>query len=258
MKEFRWHRGEHEEFYKKINRFNAKIKRAKERGYEYDLPSQLSYKEELNKILKTKGYTREQFNKQIKYIDTFLSKDALDIKKGNRGAKIPVWEFKHIKNEVLPQINKTRMEQKKKLQQEEATDRGKKLGVKVQDMPDLATNRIREKKFNWKGMSTPDFEKFKESLGEYNRTLEQWDKQMQENYLKAIEHEMDSKDAETLLKIIKKLPQQEVIKNIYNDVNLGFTFVYSRADYDQRFNALHQAWKRISKEYNKRQEQKEK
>lgn len=250
MKLFSWRRGEHEEFYNKINRFNRKISQAKKNGFKYDLPEKLSYKEQLNKILKTKDYTRNEFNNLIKFIDNFLNKNALDLKKGERGAKIPLWEIKDIKTKVKS-INKVRNEQKKMLQDEQATDRGKNLGVKVKEIPDLATNKIADKTFNWKRMSMADFEKFKETLWEFGQSIEDKNNQMYENYYAAIDNEMDSKDAKSLKKLIDKLPQEVVIKKIYTDLNLGFKFVYSKADYDQRYTALKRAWTKIGKDYKK-------
>lgn len=249
MSLFRWKKGEHEAWYKKINRFNKKIKEAIKSGYKYDLPEAKDYKTELNRILSDKDYTREHFNKEMKFIDNFLNKNALDLKKGQRGARIPVWEFKDIKNRVLPQINKKRMEQKKRLQEEEATDRGKKIGYKAKEVEELATNRIREKSFNWKYMSNKDFEKFKETLWEFNQSIEESDKQMYRNYKKAIYHELDTKDAWELRKLVNSVPVEYAIKKIYNDLNLGFNFVYSKVDYDNRYRALKGAWKQIVKDY---------
>lgn len=248
MSLFRWHKGEHDSFYNKIQRFNNKIKKAIKEGYSNTLPKQLNYKEELNKILSNKNYTRGEFNNKISSIDNFLNSNALDIKKGTRGAKIPMWEFKEVKKQVK-EINKKRMIQKHKLEEEEATDRGKKIGYKVKDIPDLATNKIREKNFNWRRMATKDFEMFKETLWEFDQSIEEMDKQMERNYRLAIAREFDLKDAKTLMRIVDRLPQSLIIKKIYNDLNLGFKFVYSKADYDERMKALRQAWLQIEKEY---------
>lgn len=252
MSLFKWHKGEHNEWFNKIKRFNEKIKRSLNKDYKHDLPNTINYKTELNKILSDKNYTREEFNRQMKFIDNFLSKNALDIKKGTRGAKIPIWEFKEVKAKTR-EINKKRMIQKHRLEEEEATDRGVGMGIKVKDKPDLATNKIREKSFNWKRMSTTDFEKFKETLWEFDESIENMEKQMYDNYLKAIENEMGvgSIESKVLHELVKDLPMEVVIKKIYNDLNLGFKFVYSKSDFDIRFKTLRKAWVKINKDYQK-------
>lgn len=248
MSKFRWHKGEHDSFYNKIKSFNRKIDKARQEGYSNNLPDKLDYKKELNNILSNKDYSRGEFNSKINYIENFMNKNALDIKKGTRGAKIPIWEFKDVKKQVK-EINRKRMIQKHKLEEEEATDRGKKIGYKVKEIPDLATNKIREKNFNWKRMASSDFEMFKKTLWEFNEKIEDMDKQMERNYRLAVTREFDLRDAKTLIRVLDRLPQELIIRKIYNDLNLGFKFTYSKADYDEKVKALNQGWLEIEKEY---------
>lgn len=250
---FTWRRGEHESFFNKIKKFNSKIGRAIKNGYNFNLPDKINYKKELNKILKEKYYSRREFNNTMKKIDIFLEKDSLDINKSNKGAKIPNWELNQINKVILPEINRKRMIQKKKFQEDTATDRGKPMKgkPKVKDVPDLSTNKIKKMKFNWKNKSMNDFEKFKETLWEYDESLQRQDKQMYKNYKKAIYHEMNTKDAWELRNLVNQVPVDFAIRKIYNDLNLGFGFVYSKAEYDNRLEALKQGWTNIIKDYNK-------
>ena len=105
MSLFRWRKGEHENWIKKINRFNRKIDKAAKEGYTGELPKKISYKESLLTVLK-QGFTRREFNNQLKTIDIFLEKDSLDTIKNNHGAVAPKWQLDTIKKVILPDINR--------------------------------------------------------------------------------------------------------------------------------------------------------
>jgi hypothetical protein len=251
MSLFRWRTGEHEEYIRKINRFNKKIERAEKEGYNGELPLKINYKERLDNILSEKDYSRREFNNQIKTIDIFLEKNSLDIISNKKGLSVPKWEKDTIEKVILKDINKGAKEFKK--QNEEIT--------KIKEKQGLNPDQTRVRKLNFENKSQRDFDMFIETFNDFNRTNEAKNKATTEGYFKAIENEIGSKNnvnALALKGLMEQLPEDVIASNALFNERTMFDFVYSVDDYENRFKTIHTEWTNIYKEYIKEEEKKEK
>lgn len=244
---FKWRKGEHEEFYKKINAYNRKISKAKKEGYNNALPDRLNYKEELNKILSNKEYSRREFNNTVNLIDIFLEKDSLEINKSKRGAIAPNWQIKQIKKVILPEINKSNQELKKIGEE--------KSGFKEKTR--LNPNATRKRKLNFENKSMNDFEMFIKTFNDFNKPNSEKMKNTKEGYIKAIENELGKNTIESLsLKgILEQLPNDVIFANAIYNPNTEFRFVYSRDEAEIRYKKIKNSWSGILKDYNKQQKE---
>lgn len=257
---FRWRKGEHENWIKKINRYNRKIDKAKKEGYENTLPEKISYKDSLKKILSSKEYSRREFNNQMKMIDIFLEKDSLTLEKSKKGAIAPKWQLEQISKVILPDINKTNQQYKKMAE--------KITGIKEKDK--LNDNATRKRKLNFDYKSKNDFEMFVQTFNEFNKSIESRTQKTKEGYLKALANEIGGANSEdkmadynkvgylALTGILETLPDDVIAANALYNRKVQFDFVYSCDDMKNRFKNIREEWINIAKDYNKEQEKKEK
>jgi hypothetical protein len=244
MSLFRWKKGEHENWIKKINRFNRKVEQAKKSGYSAELPDKISYTQTLKSILSNKDYTRREFNNQMKMIDIFLEKDSLEVVKSKRGANAPKWQLEQIKKVILPDINKTHFEVKKIGEE--------KSGFK--EKADLNPNETRKRKLNFENKSQKDFEMFVQTFSDYNNPTETIIKRTKEGYYKAVENEMGGENNPHALAIkglLDQLPDDVIMANAIYNPNTEFRFVYSKDDEIIRYKKIKNAWTKIYKDYMK-------
>jgi hypothetical protein len=248
---FKWGKGEHEEWYRKIKAFNRKIDKAKKEGYAGELPLKINYRERLNNILNEKEYSRTEFNNQKKAIDIFLEKDSLEIVKSKRGAIAPKWELDTINKVILKDINKNNLEFKK--QAEKIV--GKKEKTKLND------NETRIRKLKFDNKSKNDFEMFIETFNDFNKDITTKNNEIKAGYLKAIKNEIGGEEninAKALNAIIEKLPVEVVSANAILNERTEFNFIYSKDEYDKRFKILHNEWTKIYKKYQREENKKQK
>ena len=239
---FSWKKGEHENWFSKINRFNRKVEQAKKNGYTGELPEKISYAKTLKSILSNKEYTRREFNNQMKMIDIFLEKDSLEVVKSKRGAKAPKWQIDQIKKVILPDINKSNKELKK-------------IGVEksgFKEKSKLNPNETRKRKLNFENKSQNDFDMFIKTFNDFNKPTELKMSQTKEGYLKAIKNELGKSTPQSLALqgIVDQLPPDIVFANATYNPNTEFRFVYSKDEADVRYKKLRNTWRKILKMYN--------
>ena len=205
-----------------------------------------SYKEELNKILSNKNYSRREFNNTIKLMDIFLEKDSLEVIKSKKGAYAPKWELEQIRKVILPDINKSNLEFKKQNEN----------NSKFKEKKKLNPNETRKRKLNFDYKSQSDWDMFVKTFSDFNRSLEVKTENTKNGYYKALENEL-GKDGElgalAIKGILDQLPDEIISANALYNPNAQFRFVYSKDDYKIRFKNIKNEWTRILKDYNKEQ-----
>lgn len=249
MGNIRWRKSELKDLQKKINNYNAKIKRLQKKNYAEDLlPEKISFAKIRDSIT-----NREDYKRELELIKSFTNRYSENIAfKSDRGAKIPVFMKKQIEIK-LKQINKLREEEKSIFGNLEATDRGKGMGVKAIDTSLTNIHHLNPKQFKKEHMSRKDLWAFNESLKEYDIKKDKRYSMYKSSYYKAIYSVfgdgLGEDKAEELIEILEQLPPEKIIEKYYTDINMDIDFIYERVDLILRYEALMESWSSTLKKY---------
>lgn len=240
MSNIRWRAKDKIAIRKKLNAYNSKLKREMKKGTDVDLlPEKLSMKE-----LKSRIKIREDFNREMGFMDDFTNRYSMNLHKTERGGLIPTW-FIHQAETKIKQINKDRRKQLKTYENMMATDRNMPLGVKAKEVRPEVFEQFSPKKLNLKYMSKNDFRAYKEGLVEYYVTKEQKDEDYRKNLYKSIDNHYPPEKAERLKRLLDNLSTDVIVQKYYTDENLDIKINYDRSDNDILFSNVFQGWQSV-------------
>lgn len=242
MANIRWRQTDEIKLKKKVQSFNAKITRELKKGTEAALlPKKIKYKD-----VKSKIFTRADYNREFDLLDDFTDRNALKVEKTKRGGKVPLW-LKRNTETKLKVINQRRKEQREIYESLPLTDRNTPIDEQSQFYRDSNLNQFNEKKVNWENKSAKDIEKFQEGLIEYDITKEMKDQLYRENYYKSLDENYTPEQARTLKDILSDVDTDVLVNKYYTDLNMDIKFNYDESDRDIRFRELIKAWSSVQK-----------
>jgi hypothetical protein len=248
----KWRESDSEKLINKIEKFNDKIYRTRNRHPELAdiLPDTIKKEDRLQKIEELKALPRSEFNKYINSLDRFTHKGAEKAITSATGNTVTRWE----KNEValkVAQINRERTKERKAVEQLEATTRGQKIGLKRGEMGSERLNELRPKKFDFnKIRGGKEWEKFKASVDK-QASPEARDKRMEEykqNYIQGLKNAFGDY-ANDIIDIINDLPADVVVQTYYGEQEATIEFFYEPQEMDFKLDVLEGIWQGVSDEY---------
>lgn len=237
----RWRKKDEILLRKKIRNYNAKIDRLrKNNNFQNNLlPEKLKYKDVKNNINE-----RRDFKTQLSLINALTKRGSEKIYKSTRGLQVPQFEIKQNKIKER-EINRKRDIQIKRYKEMGITDRNKSLGFDTEDTAMHLNDLIRHKKYNYKNKSKNEYEAYKNSLKEYNITIEQLNERYRENLYKSIESGQSGytpEQIEKLKSLLDKIDTQTIVDKYYTDINMNITFNYELSENEGKFETYFDAW----------------
>jgi hypothetical protein len=248
-----WRESDAEKLAREVERFNAKIYRAKSRHPEIAdiLPNTIKKEDKAKLIEELKIKPRSEFNKTINSLDRFTRRGAEQEIVSKTGNRVTRWE----KNEVamkVAQINRERTIERKKVEAMEATSRGEKIGLKRGEMGSERLNELQPKKFDFdKIKGGKEWERFKASVNK-QASPEARDTRKElfkENYLKALDS-VYGDYASDIKSLIEALPADVVVDTYYREQEASIDFHYDKIEMDFKLEILDGIWQGVSDEYN--------
>jgi hypothetical protein len=247
-----WRESDAEKLTKEVERFNAKIYRARYNHPELKdiLPDTIKKEDKARMIEEAQTKPRSEFNKMINSLDRFTRRGAEQEIVSATGNRVTKWE----KNEVslkVAQINRERTRERKAVENMEATSRGKSLGMKRGEMGSERLNELKPKKFDFdKIRGGKEWEKFKASV-EKMASPEARDAKMEAykaNYLKGL-RDTFGEHASDIIDIIENLPADVVVKTYYREQEATIDFFYESQEMELKLEILDGIWQGVQEEY---------
>lgn len=241
---FRWRKGELEKLDKGIKQFNARLKALEKKGFSSStLPAKMNYYETRDFIIQNNENPRKYLEEQFKMIKILRDKKNEKTVKSERGLKLPVFTKKILEIKVKA-INREREKSKKYYEQFEPTSRGEKIHDSNRDTED----KFRPKKFNWKNMSTKDFEMNLKTYGEYSTLKSDRNKLYRDNFYKAMINKMTDEEFKNLKPILDNIPTDELVKQYYVDRDMSIGFFYEPSDRELLMESIIESWTNLATE----------
>lgn len=216
----RWTENDLKELRRSVKNFNAKVKRLEDKynGSDVVLPERMSVKE-----LKEIVTTRRDLQRELKSLQSFTqrgSEEIVNIPNTNNNIEMTKWQREEMKKrEKL--INDKRYYRRKKLESQELSNQGEKLGYTRGDigMGKVEANQLRPTKAFTKSMD-------KYSIGEKMKHLfnesqsDYWHKRdilMRENFIKALEENFNPKDIKDVVNEIRNMDLNKFKDKLLSD-----------------------------------------
>lgn len=249
----KWRESDAEKLAKEVERFNAKIYRARHAHPETAdiLPATIKKADKIKMVEELKAKPRSEFKKEINSLDRFTRRGSEKVVESRTGNKVTRWE----KNEValkVRQINRERTIERKKVEAMDATTRGEKIGLKRGEMGSERLSELQPKKFDFnKIKGGKEWERFKASVEKQaSPTARDTRKDLfKENYLKALDS-VYGDYASDVRAIIEALPANVVVDTYYREQEASIDFHYDKIEMDFKLEILDGIWQSVSDEYN--------
>lgn len=174
--------------------------------------------------------TRSEFNKQLKSIKRFLRPGAEKTVYTKGGIKTTKYEVNELRIKVAT-INRQRAKKLKEMAP--STEKG--------TMGSIRENNLRPKKFNLESMNEKAWKAFKETVEKQSKPSYWADKNKlyKKNYLEALKTEMSEHPKyHKLVDIVKKIPDDVLADEYYNNPLVQIDFVYGEEELNDRVEIL--------------------
>lgn len=232
----RWRESDIKELERVIKNFNAKLYRITKKNptaTEY-LPSRLNKQEVIDSI-----YSRRDYNRRITDFKAFSKRGAEDF--ANVGGKPATKWLSELWAKHQRIRNQQRAIRRKELEESPVYSRGRDTGVKRKEMGRIKENAVKTSKLDPKKMHKKEFEKawaaLEREISDKNRLAKM--ELYKANYLKAMIHEGYPQD---LYEFVASLPADLIADTLDIDTEATIDFVYSKAELEQRAQALWEVW----------------
>ncbi|MDD4439122.1 MAG: hypothetical protein PHS04_13990 [Tissierellia bacterium] len=228
-----------------MEKFNRKIYRERAAHPEKRdvLPDTIKTADKLAMMERFKQSPRSEFRKELKSLARFRKRGASDVITADTGNKVTRWE----KNEVaikVATINRARRREREAIEQLDATIKGKPIGLKRGEMMSERMIPLRPKQFNFENIrGGKEWEKYKELVDRLISPLEKAKRQemFKENYIKGLENVFGGY-ADEIIKKIKEIPAEDVLKTFYQEQEATIDFIYSPENLEMKLNVLNDVW----------------
>jgi hypothetical protein len=168
---------------------------------------------------------------------------AENVRVSKQGIKVSNWEYNETVNKVRA-INTIKRNERERVLQIEATDRGKPLGLTRAEMGSQRINELKPKKFNFdKIRPGKEWEKFKQTLEKMvmPKYTEQQMAQYKYNYIQAMLNVFGN-DALDLFDTIVHLDPEVFIRTYYQEEQASIDFIYDPVEQTAKLEILTEIW----------------
>lgn len=210
----KWRTKDRQQLSKVVRQFNAKLTRTLRKHPELKpyLPERLTVQR-----LKEQIKTRNDFNREVNSAKRFLKKGAEMPYTSESGIKTTEWERREIGIKVGV-INRRKARERK------AADVSTYKGT----MGSIRENNLLPKKYNIDKIRPSDWDKFVESVEKQVASTYSTEKQSRykANYIKGVQNIFSPADAQAIISIVSRIPDEEFTQLFYDDPVLQLDFVY--------------------------------
>lgn len=210
----KWRTKDRQQLSKVVQQFNAKLTRTLRKHPELKpyLPERLTVQG-----LKEQIKTRNDFNREVNSAKRFLKKGLEMPYTSESGIKTTVWERREIGIKVGV-INRRKARERK------AADVSTYKGT----MGSIRENNLLPKKYNIDKIRPSDWDKFVESVEKQVASTYSTEKQSRykANYIKGVQNIFSPADAQAIISIVSRIPDEEFTQLFYDDPVLQLDFVY--------------------------------
>lgn len=210
----KWRTKDRQQLSKVVQQFNAKLTRTLRKHPELKpyLPERLTVQG-----LKEQIKTRNDFNREVNSAKRFLKKGAEMPYTSESGIKTTEWERREIGIKVGV-INRRKARERK------AADVSTYKGT----MGSIRENNLLPKKYNIDKIRPSDWDKFVKSVEKQVASTYSTEKQSRykANYIKGVQNIFSPADAQAIISIVSRIPDEEFTQLFYDDPVLQLDFVY--------------------------------
>ena len=210
----KWRTKDRQQLSKVVRQFNAKLTRTLRKHPELKpyLPERLTVQG-----LKEQIKTRNDFNREVNSAKRFLKKGVEMPYTSESGIKTTEWERREIGIKVGV-INRRKARERK------AADVSTYKGT----MGSIRENNLLPKKYNIDKIRPSDWDKFVESVEKQVASTYSTEKQSRykANYIKGVQNIFSPADAQAIISIVSRIPDEEFTQLFYDDPVLQLDFVY--------------------------------
>lgn len=210
----KWRTKDRQQLSKVVRQFNTKLTRTLKKHPELKdyLPERLTVQG-----LREQIKTRSDYNREINSAKRFLKKGAEMPYTSESGIKTTEWERREIGIKVGV-INRRKARERK------AADVSTYKGT----MGSIRENNLLPKKYNIDKIRPSDWEKFIESVEKQVASTYSTEKQSRykANYIKGVQNIFSPSDAQAIIAIVTRIPDEEFTQLFYDDPVLQLDFVY--------------------------------
>lgn len=239
----RWRQSDRDLIEKTVRNFNAKLYRLEKNHPELKefLPTKLSKKEVINSI-----ETRADFNRVVHSFQRFSKRGSENPVKSSRGAKSTQWEVDEFKHKQRIE-NARRTRERKKLEAQNVTSRGKDTGVKRAEMGSIKENSLKPSNKNFKNLSQKEWELAKRNIdNQLNASYRDEQKaKMKENYIKGL---IEGGFNQEIIDIVENTDIDTFVQTVTNDTEASFDFIYDPIEHKLKAEVLKETWEKANKD----------
>lgn len=244
----KWRESDAEKLTREVERFNAKIYRARSKHPELAdiLPQTIKKADKLKMVEEFKAAPRSEFNKELKSLERFSRKGAEQAVTNKEGFTVTKWERRELGIEVA-QLNRERAIERKKAENMEATSRGQSLGMKRGEMGSERLNELKPKKFDFdKVRNRTEWKKLKASIEKQTAFdyKDEKNKQYKMNYIKGMTRVFGDYGEDAIRKL-KQLPAELVVEVFYREQEATIDFIYEKQDLEVKLEIIEEIWQSV-------------
>jgi hypothetical protein len=242
----KWRKSDEERARKAVAKYNAKITRVNKKNPDIAefQPERINAKDLYAEL---KSGNRQDYNRKIKELERYSRKGAEQLVSNPNGVTVTKYEYKEMQY-ATNAINNRRRSERKKVESEQATTRGKPIGLTRGEMGDTRTNELRDKHFNFnKIRSKKELQMYKQSLEKQNNSayVNGKNELYKQNYLQAL-FNSNLPNKEYLIQLVSSIPAKTVVDTYYTEEQAQINFVYDEAEAAAVGDIIAEIWERVA------------